>query len=357
MNVARILESYHQLNLSGGGINPFYTKAGTRFRLEVLSPFLKYLGFLPELLDATGGFLAALFQGTAIESSRALIRCLEASGIPTIRGALWDVPGRQFGSVLVMPSTDKGSARVRAEVTGSYNLLKQDGQGLFLMHKDQGAKRYEAEVKALFGNLELLAKHAGWRLSRALKQDCKTAKVMPISFEVAGLCLQAELGVYAAGKLDPGTALLLESLDMTAFSGQSLLDMGCGYGMIALKAAQAGAKVTAIDDDVLAVRSTMANAATLGLNIACLHSDVDSDLSGQFEVVLMNPPFHVGKQVLLEVPTAFIAAAFKHLNPGGRLVLVANRALGYEALLEAFSSWEKLAENQRFKVLQAIRSS
>jgi 16S rRNA (guanine1207-N2)-methyltransferase len=172
---------------------------------------------------------------------------------------------------------------------------------------------------------------------------------------VAGLSLEAEPGVYAAGKLDPGTALLLESFDMTSVHSKQLLDMGCGYGLIALKAALAGAVVTALDDDLLAVRATSRNAQTLGLKMTCLHSDMDSNLTENFDVILMNPPFHLAKAVRLELPHAFIAAAHKHLKPGGELVLVANRALAYEPLLNAFGSWHKLAENSAFKVLQAIK--
>jgi 16S rRNA (guanine1207-N2)-methyltransferase len=93
----------------------------------------------------------------------------------------------------------------------------------------------------------------------------------------------------------------------------------------------------------------------LGLAIQCLHSDVNSDLSGKFEIILMNPPFHVGKQVLLELPAAFIAAAYEHLVPGGEVILVANKALGYEVLLKNFTMSNKVAENQQFKVLRAIK--
>ncbi len=245
---------------------------------------------------------------------------------------------------------------MQADLIGSYNTLKPNSQGFFIMHKDQGAKRYEAQAKEMFGNLVVIEKDAGWRLSKAIKENREDHQVNAISFEVLGLSLIAEPGVYAAGKLDPGTAFLLESIDMTKFAAKSVLDLGCGYGLIALKAAMTGAKVTAVDDDLLAVRSTQQNAKNLELDIRCIHSDVDSELADErFDAVLMNPPFHIGKQVLLEVPTAFIAAAYKHLKPDGELILVANKALGYEALLETFSSWHIVSSNQQFKVLKAIK--
>ena len=357
MDAETILEIYHQLKPLELLAKPFYTKGGTRLNLEVLRPFLKYLANVQgDVLDASGGGIASIHSGIAIESSRAALRCLEKSGIKTLAGAVWDAPKESFDAVVCLPATDKGNAQVLAELKGTYNALRLSGEAFFLMHKDQGAKRYEAQAKDIFGNLEVVSKNAGWRLSKVVKENREDYQVNPISFEVLGLSLIAEPGVYAAGKLDPGTAFLLESIDLSNYANKSLLDMGCGYGLIALKAAMVGAIVTALDDDLLAVRSTQQNAKNLELDIHCIHSDVDSELADQlFDAVLMNPPFHIGKQVLLEVPTAFIAAAYKHLKPGGELILVANKALGYEKLLERFSSWHKVAENQQFKVLRAIK--
>ncbi len=180
--------------------------------------------------------------------------------------------------------------------------------------------------------------------------------VEKISFGAADLTLEADPGVFAAGKLDPGTARLLEVVQFRAFAGKRLLDMGCGYGLIALKASLAGAAVTAIDDDLLAVRSTHRNAERYGADVRALHSDVDSEIQGEtFDVVLMNPPFHVGKQVVMDVPQAFLAAAYERLVPGGTLLLVANRALPYERELAGFASWETLRSDAQFKVLRATR--
>ena len=89
-----------------------------------------------------------------------------------------------------------------------------------------------------------------------------------------------------------------------------------------------------------------------------LHSDVDSEIQGEtFDTVLMNPPFHVGKQVAMDVPRAFLAAAHEHVRPGGTLTLVANRALPYERDLEQWASFETLAVSKQFKVLRAVRGS
>jgi 16S rRNA (guanine1207-N2)-methyltransferase len=316
----------------------------------------------PHFIDATGGTFALQHNnGLIVESSRATLGCLQKSlehspDVKLLAGAVWDAPKNQAEMVFLVPSTDKGNARVKAELMGASNVIVENGEAYFVMHKDQGAKRYEKLAETLFGKVEVLDKEDGWRLCKATKHIDKIYEITRLQFTALELKLQAESGVYAAGKLDPGTAFLLETYDITSVAGKKVLDMGCGYGLLSLKAALAGAAVTALDDDLLAVRSTYLNTAHYGLDIRTLHSDVNSELHDHetFDVVLMNPPFHVGKQVILDIPKAFIAAAYKHLLPGGELVLVANKTLAYEGLLEYFSFWETLATNQQFKVLRAI---
>jgi hypothetical protein len=92
------------------------------------------------------------------------------------------------------------------------------------MHKDQGAKRYEGYIKERFGSLDVLAKRGGWRLARATKQRLEPKAVHPLRFEAAGLELTAWPGVFAAGKLDPGTKLLLEALDFSSLAGKRVLE-------------------------------------------------------------------------------------------------------------------------------------
>ncbi len=115
--------------------------------------------------------------------------------------------------------------------------------------------------------------------------------------------------------------------------------------------------MTALDDDLAAVCSTRRSAKLNRVHLEVRHSDVDAALGTeeQFDAVVMNPPFHLGKKVRLELPQAFIAAAEKHLRPGGELLLVANRALPYERILDSWSSMELAADTQAFKVLRAVK--
>jgi 16S rRNA (guanine1207-N2)-methyltransferase len=371
---AELLQHYHQLTPRRYQGLAYVTKPGVRGYPELPAGVVLLLDKAElastRLVDASGSAglvgLAAAARGeaervTVMETSMAALRCakeaLHDSKAVLAAGAVWDAPPSSVDAICLSLSTDKGNARVEAELRGALRALERDGRAYLVMHKDQGAKRYEKLALALFGELAVVAKRGGWRLSLARKRREPPAEVAPLlRFQAAGLDLEAEIGVYAAGKLDPGTAVLLEALGAPDLLGKRVLDLGCGYGLLALKASLAGAEVTALDDDLLAVRSAHRNAHAYGTDVRCLHSDVDSTLQDEtFDEIWMNPPFHVGKRVVLDVPHAFLAAAHRRLAPGGSLTLVANRALAYERVLARWGRVEALVDARGFKVLRAWR--
>ena len=83
----------------------------------------------------------------------------------------------------------------------------------------------------------------------------------------------------------------------------------------------------------------------------------DRGLPRRYDFIVSNPPFHAhGRGDRPDIGRAFIAAAAAALNPGGRLWLVANRHLPYEAVLDAnFGSVRTVAQQQGFKVIEAMK--
>ena len=164
-------------------------------------------------------------------------------------------------------------------------------------------------------------------------------------------------GLFSYDQIDPASQLLLDQLG--EMSGQRVLDLGCGYGIIGISAVQRGAAYAdMIDQDVYAVAATQRNIAAFGLrNAQVVAADAaQQPFSGPYDLAVTNPPFHRGKAVDYTAAHGFIAYAQRVLGPRGRLVLVANSFIRYDSVLaKHFATVEQLAHTPSFTVWQGAR--
>ncbi|MCC5989025.1 MAG: class I SAM-dependent methyltransferase [Pararhodobacter sp.] len=149
-------------------------------------------------------------------------------------------------------------------------------------------------------------------------------------------------GLFSADAPDPGSALLAAALP-AGLSGEGA-DLGAGWGYLSACLLARAPGITAlhlIESDARALDCARRN---LDGSRARFHwADATQPLPGmQLDFVITNPPFHVGRAGRPELGAAFIRAAAAMLKPGGRLWLVANRHLPYEAALAA--SFRKAGE-------------
>ncbi len=171
--------------------------------------------------------------------------------------------------------------------------------------------------------------------------------------EVAGQALKvASLpGVFSFGRLDEGTALMLENLPQ-GMRGR-VLDFGCGSGVIGcyLKLKQPELRVEMVDIHALALSCAQRTCALNGVEAQVYASDGWSDVTGRVDAVITNPPFHAGVHTEYDTTESFIRQARDHMSKSAPLVLVANSFLNYPTLLsQVFEKCETLVENTRFRV-------
>lgn len=86
--------------------------------------------------------------------------------------------------------------------------------------------------------------------------------------------------------------------------------------------------------------------------------DVTTGLGRRYDTIISNPPFHAqGRADRPDIGRRFITVAAQALQPGGRLWMVANRHLPYEAelLAQQFASVRTVAQDRGFKVFEATR--
>ena len=234
------------------------------------------------------------------------------------------------------------------QVTGY--ALKPGGRLYVVGAKDRGVLSMAKRMQTLFGNVETLEISKGQRVLCSQKID-----QVPWSPDTGQISLVPT--IFAEGKLDEGTRLLIEALEV--HTTDVALDIGCGAGFIGLHIARLASKgqVTMLDASLAAVDVARHRAEQGGLtNVQVLPSDgIQAVQAQRFDLVVTNPPFHLAGIQTTEVAERFMREAAQVLRPRGRFYVVANRFLKYEPTLRAcFRTVEEVGGNTRFKVLRAM---
>jgi 16S rRNA G1207 methylase RsmC len=170
-------------------------------------------------------------------------------------------------------------------------------------------------------------------------EPASPAQNRQIDINVAGrrLRFESSSGVFSADRLDPGTAILLRKAPLPdPDTTGNLLDLGCGYGPIAVALALCAPRATvyAVDVNRRALDLTRANAASAGAgNVVVGEPDQIPD-DVRFAQIWSNPPIRVGKAELHDL----LATWLPRLAPGGTAWLVVARNLGADSLHEWLSA-------------------
>ncbi len=163
-------------------------------------------------------------------------------------------------------------------------------------------------------------------------------------------------GVFNHGRLDIGTALLLEDWQKTPLSGQRVLDVGCGAGVLSIYGAKNGHQMSAVDISATALAATQKTLTENACDAQVFASDMLSEVTERYDAIISNPPFHTGMTRDLDLAKRLIQQSKNHLKPGGELRLVANRNLPYhDWLAQAFGKVSISRETGRFRVWRAFR--
>lgn len=265
---------------------------------------------VPDMAAATGGFaMAVVFAGRSRIASRAAVA--EAARRVTPGGPVW-IDGQKTDGI------DTMLRDIRARTAVSAPVAKAHGK-IFRFRAGEGF------------------------------DDWRAAEFHP----APGFLTRP--GVFSAEKVDPGSALLAAALP--ARLPARMADLGAGWGWLS---AQVLAR-----DGVEALHLVEADFVALGCarcNVtdprAAFHwADAtrfrpDHPLDG----IVMNPPFHAGRAADPSLGAGFIAAAAGMLAPAGRLWMVANRHLPYEAVLSRlFREVAEVGGDGAFKLIAAAR--
>jgi 16S rRNA (guanine1207-N2)-methyltransferase len=244
--------------------------------------------------------------------------------------------GALGGLIMVAPP---GALERRYALAHGLRALAPGAPFTVLARKDKGGLRLAKELAAFGCTFATLA-------------DALVAGGVQ---QLGGDGLWTQPGVFSWNRIDPGSALLAET--MTPLSGRGA-DLGCGVGVLARKilAEPAVTRLVLVDIDRRAIDCAKANLVDprIELRWADVRTGLD-DLKG-LDFVVMNPPFHLAGEQDHGLGQLFIERAAAALRPGGVCWLVANRHLPYEAKLAAsFSRLAQVRDQGGYKVYEARR--
>lgn len=165
-----------------------------------------------------------------------------------------------------------------------------------------------------------------------------------------------DAGVFSKKMIDYGSQVLLSSLDFQ--EGESVLDVGCGYGPIGLSLAKVqGVTVTMVDVNERALDLAKKNANRNGVEAQIFSSDVYEAVVGVFDHVISNPPIRAGKKVVHQV----ITGSFEHLKPGGDLTIVIQKKQGAPSakakMEDSFGNCEIVKKDKGYYILRSEKES
>lgn len=171
--------------------------------------------------------------------------------------------------------------------------------------------------------------------------------------------LETSGGIFSPDRIDKGTAILLGGVPDPASSG-NLLDLGCGWGPIALSMAMASPEATVYGVDVneRSLALTRDNAATLGLKNVVVALPESMDPAMTYNTIWSNPPIRIGKEALHELLLLWLP----RLAPGGIAWLVVQKNLGADSLQKWMigvlpEDWtvERVSTDNAFRILRVAR--
>ncbi|BDR55882.1 class I SAM-dependent methyltransferase [Xylocopilactobacillus apis] len=168
-------------------------------------------------------------------------------------------------------------------------------------------------------------------------------------------------GVFSKNTIDFGTQTLISTVDQLPIFPKKILDLGTGYGPIALFAAKHFPKAQILASDVneraldLAKKNFIANDLTEHIDV--IESSLFDQIEDNFDLVLTNPPIRAGKTII----NTLVEDSYQHLNLDGNLILVVQKKQGEPSLKrkmeDVFGNCEILKRNKGYYILSSKKKS
>ena len=289
---------------------------------------------------------------------------LERANLRVLTRAL-DAATERFPLVLLLPPRQRDEAR--ALVARALRAVEPGGRILACASNNEGARSSEADLERLAGPVTTLSKNkcrVFWTAPLERPRDAALAEEwlqLDAPRPIADGRFISRPGVFAWDRIDVASELLARHLPPN-LAGRAA-DLGAGFGYLGVELLERCAGVTALDlfeAERRALDLARRNLAAFEsrARIRYFWHDVTAGLVDRYDTIVCNPPFHTHARAdRPDVGRRFIAAAAEALQPGGRLWMVANRHLAYEAALGAgFERVRIVTQQHGYKIVEAVKA-
>jgi 16S rRNA (guanine1207-N2)-methyltransferase len=296
------------------------------------------------------GFRAELHL---VQGFRPHFRSLQGSG-----HAISPLPeGTGYDGALVLAGRHRGQNEER--IAEAIERVIPGGLILVAGSNDDGIGSLRKRMAKLTGIEGSMPKHHGvafW-FRRPDESSALVAALRPQPLLLENRFATAP-GMFSHEHIDAGSRLLAEFLP--GGTKGAAADFGAGWGFLSAQLAERTTGLTSIDlyeAEFAALEAAKTNLAGLKREFGFFwHDLVGEPVARRYDLIVMNPPFHSGRAAEPAIGLAFIRAASLALNPGGSLLMVANRSLPYAQELSAgFRTVKELCDRDGFRVTLACR--
>ena len=163
-------------------------------------------------------------------------------------------------------------------------------------------------------------------------------------------------GVFSKSGVDRGSNILISKVYNLAL-GKSILDLGCGYGVIGIviKKNNIGSNVDLVDVNDRAIELAKENAKLNDVKVNVFNTEDITSLNKTYDSILLNPPIRAGKKIIY----GLYKASYDVLKKGGKLYIVIQKKQGSESsikeLQKLFKEVKTIAHKSGYQIIESIK--
>jgi 16S rRNA (guanine1207-N2)-methyltransferase len=257
--------------------------------------------------------------------------------------------------------TSKEKAVVHHVLNAAARLLKPGGHLYLAGHKQEGIQTYIKKSAQLLGSMAEVTKNGPARMGTIQKKICgetlddQRYDELRLITDETHQDFYTKPGVFGWDKIDQGSALLVQHLDALQIKKPTrLLDLGCGYGYLSVKAQTLHPVLThATDNNAAAIRACKKNFGHYGIEGDVFADDCAASLAPGYDIILCNPPFHQGFDTERMLTEKFVSACRRLLAPQGQALFVVNSFIPLEKIAnDHFNHVQLVTDNRRFRIIK-----